>query len=338
MTDLEAFARKYAEDCVMDYQHSDHCDTRFYWFNDSSGECVWLAQVSDWYLPVHDDVIDTYLIGGTEDSTPVEYALLTPEEWKHVLDGSLKLPEGWPETYIQIWPNKYAHKERRCQCKLCNPLPESKGPCDDDEGLDKDPCREHHVTRVYEDGFGKMYEQVCLSCLGITIGPDHGWAEDEIEEQEALSMCDSTQPLCAELKEELSEIQKRTELLFKVIDARVGHIVAVIAYLCDLKSREWDWRYDMTPGQYARALDGCFDFTELPVDIICVEGCAKAILAEKVVDLRNGIPSRWLFEDFEGELEQGINRFKNQGKQVLSARSKLSEEELIALRAEWSQK
>jgi hypothetical protein len=80
-------------------------DLWVYWCDDRSGRTIRLVEVSSWYLPVHEGVVDTYRFGKTaEVLLPTEVALLAPEEWEAVQQGRLRLPKGWPPHPVRVWP------------------------------------------------------------------------------------------------------------------------------------------------------------------------------------------------------------------------------------------
>jgi hypothetical protein len=99
---LEDAARELA---AMHGQDDGEGDLQVYWYSGLTDGTIRLAEVSRWYLPVHEGVVDTYVFAETpEVPFRVEVALLTPDEWKAISAGDLRLPAEWPGDPTKVWP------------------------------------------------------------------------------------------------------------------------------------------------------------------------------------------------------------------------------------------
>lgn len=103
------------------------------------------------------------------------------------------------------------------------------------------------------------------------------------------------------------------------IEERVKYILDTIAASFGTQLEWWDW----ANGSSTAEINGHFEPDMIETIRVCVEGSFFDNVSEKIALLKNGkgwrewnfsyleFPTRFLFEDFEAELENGIKRYKN---------------------------
>lgn len=102
---LEEAARELAALHAVD----SHDDLRIYWFDDSDDGAIRLVEVSDFFFPLNDAEVTVYRFPpvpaeGLRHST--EVVLATELEWRAIVEGTCRLPDGWPAPAdsVQVWP------------------------------------------------------------------------------------------------------------------------------------------------------------------------------------------------------------------------------------------
>jgi len=149
---------------------------------------------------------------------------------------------------------------------------------------------------------------------------------------------------------EAEEAYKLWSNIEEKIEDRINYVIRTLAKIFGGKIEWWDWNNG------GGEVDGHLDMDMFKNDSIQLDGCKKGG-KDWVSVIKEGewefeyleFPTRFLWEDFEEELENGIKEYEKQGKIRLakekkekskkdkqylieSAKSKLTKEELKALR------
>ena len=142
-------------------------------------------------------------------------------------------------------------------------------------------------------------------------------------------------PLSHELVAEAEEVSRRAENLEQSIIDRISYIMASVFKLFG-KSKAYWWFNGASEGEVGSFWKN-YDKEQISVITECPSGEEMIILLKDGSEwgLVDGFPTRWLFEDFETEIKEGKQKYKE--KEIirktelkkLSDRKKLEVEALI---------
>ena len=160
-----------------------------------------------------------------------------------------------------------------------------------------------------------------------------------------MNKVDKTKPIAHGTVADWKETRKRADILEEQIVDRMGYIIQTIAKTFNAQFETWYFS-DAQEGQMGSLT---WDEPELFSVWDIRNRKEMAIITESGEEYRfdNSIPTRWLFENFEQELEEGKRRFDEREEETLkkrlaatdytnklaeNAKKKLTKEELRALK------